>query len=89
MDLWKKKGITAYVGKVNMDRNSIPGLLETTEESLEETKQWIADCEDKKKYRKCRPIITPRYIPTCTDELMSGLGDLIAEKKIPGPVPFV
>ena len=83
MDLMEEKGIAAYVGKVNMDRNSIPGLLETTEESLEETKQWIADCEDKKKYRKCRPIITPRYIPTCTDELMSGLGDLIAEKKIP------
>ena len=26
------------------------------------------------------PIITPRYIPTCTDRLMSGLGDLIAEE---------
>ena len=48
-DLMEEKGIAAYVGKVNMDRNSIPGLLETKEESLEETKQWIADCEDKKK----------------------------------------
>ena len=63
MDLLEEKGIAAYVGKVNMDRNSIPGLLETTKESLEETRRWIADCETKQ-YKKCRPMITPRYIPT-------------------------
>ena len=83
MDLMEEKGIAAYVGKVNMDRNSIPGLLETTEESLEETKRWLSDCAEKKQYKKCRPMITPRYIPTCTDELLSGLGELAVEKGIP------
>ena len=83
MDLLEEKGIAAYVGKVNMDRNSIPGLLETTGESLEETKRWLSDCAEKKQYKKCRPMITPRYIPTCTDELLSGLGELAVEKGIP------
>ena len=83
MDLLEEKGIAAYVGKVNMDRNSIPGLLETTGESLEETKRWLSDCAEKKQYKKCRPMITPRYIQTCTDELLSGLGELAVEKGIP------
>lgn len=83
MDLMEEKGIASFVGKVNMDRNSIPGLLETTEESLEETKRWLADCEETKKYRKCHPVITPRYIPTCTDALMRELGKLAVEKNIP------
>lgn len=42
MDLLEEKGIAAYVGKVNMDRNSIPGLLETTGESLEEM-EWVRE----------------------------------------------
>ncbi len=61
MDLMEEKGIAAYVGKVNMDRNSIPGLLETTEESLEETKQWIADCEDKKNTGNAAHHYAPLY----------------------------
>lgn len=80
MDLLEQRGICSYVGKVNMDRNSIPGLLETTEESIEETIAWLENCKGRK---KCRPIITPRYIPTCTDKLMEGLGKLVKEKGIP------
>ncbi|MCL2368234.1 MAG: amidohydrolase family protein [Oscillospiraceae bacterium] len=74
-------GFVAYVGKVNMDRNSIPGLLETTEESITETLAWLDDCAGR--YRTVRPMLTPRYTPTCTDELMAFLGQLANEHNIP------
>lgn len=38
MDELERAGVTGYVGKVNMDRNGLPGVLEeTTEESIRET----------------------------------------------------
>ena len=42
MEELEKAGVTGYVGKVNMDRNAAPGLLEeTTEESRRETLRWL------------------------------------------------
>ena len=38
MEELEKAGVTGYVGKVNMDRNALPGVLEeSTEESMAET----------------------------------------------------
>ena len=75
------KGFAAYVGKLNMDRNSIEGLQETTEESLRETRTWLENtCE---KYEYVKPMITPRYIPSCTDACMEGLQALIHEFGVP------
>ena len=75
------KGFVAYVGKLNMDRNSIEGLQETTEESLRETRTWLENtCE---KYEYVKPMITPRYIPSCTDACMEGLQALIHEFGVP------
>lgn len=81
MSLLYKKGFAAYVGKVNMDRNSMEGLIETVEESLQETERWIQDCEGL--YGAVKPIITPRYIPSCTHELMDGLGELSKKYHVP------
>ncbi len=74
-------GFSAYVGKLNMDRNSRYGLLETTEESLSETKRWIEETQTG--YGSVKPILTPRYTPTCTDACMEGLGKLAEEYRIP------
>ena len=74
-------GVTGYVGKVNMDRNNMPGVLEeTTEESEAETLRWLKECE---RFKYIKPILTPRFTPSCTDELMAFLGDLSKEKKLP------
>ena len=81
MDKLAAKGYAAYVGKLNMDRNSIEGLLETTEESLRETRKWLENTVDK--YDAVKPIVTPRYIPTCTDACMKGLQQLIHEFDVP------
>ncbi len=74
MDILDKSGIGAYVGKVNMDRNSPKFYLESTSESLASTEEWILDTKDK--YKLVKPIITPRFVPSCTEELMKGLAEL-------------
>ena len=81
MEELERAGVTGYVGKVNMDRNGVPGLLqETTESSMEETLAWLEQCAD---FRHIRPILTPRFTPSCTDELMAFLGKLAAERALP------
>lgn len=74
-------GFSAYVGKLNMDRNSRFGLQETTEETLEETERWIAEVQEG--YGSVKPILTPRYTPTCSDRCMEGLGRLAAKYQVP------
>lgn len=79
MDELERAGVTGYVGKVNMDRNGLPGVLEeTTEESIRETVRWLDGCH----FEHVRPIITPRFTPSCTDELMAALGKLAREREL-------
>lgn len=80
MEELEKAGVTGYVGKVNMDRNGIPDLQEDTEESKRETLRWLEECQN---FRHIKPILTPRFTPSCTDELMEFLGRLAAERDLP------
>ncbi len=70
MDQFRMLG---YVGKVNMDRNCPDYLRETTEESLQETEVFLHDYAGG---TRVKPILTPRFAPTCSEELMMGLGHL-------------
>lgn len=79
MEELDKAGITGYVGKVNMDRNGGAGLQEETEESISETLRWLDACH----FDHIRPIITPRFTPSCTDGLMDALGRIAWEKQLP------
>ena len=81
MDELEKAGVTGYVGKVNMDRNNAPGVLEeTTEESISETLRWLDSCQD---FKYIKPMLTPRFTPSCTDELMAFLGKVAKERDLP------
>lgn len=80
MEELEKAGVTGYVGKVNMDRNAPPYLLETTEESERETLRWLKEC---KRFSLVKPILTPRFAPSCSPELLSFLGKLKAEQGLP------
>ncbi|MBP3872592.1 MAG: amidohydrolase family protein [Lachnospiraceae bacterium] len=66
-------GLHAYVGKVNMDMESPDYLCETAEDSLRLTEEFL---ERYMGNRTAKPILTPRFAPTCTFELMKGLGKL-------------
>ena len=80
MEELERAGVTGYVGKVNMDRNGIPALQEETEESKRETLRWLEECRD---FQYVKPILTPRFTPSCTDELMNFLGKLALEQGLP------
>lgn len=82
MDMLEDAGICAYVGKVNMDRNSPDSLCEKNARTAAlATESWLAECE---KYTRVKPMLTPRFIPSCTDELMTNISSL--QKKYGLPV---
>ncbi len=81
MKLLEEKGIEAYVGKVNMDRNCPDTLKEKSDESVETTIKWIENSS--KKYKYVKPIITPRFVPSCTGHLMKELGSIAVSKSMP------
>ena len=80
-DLMIRSGMGAFIGKVNMDRNSPDYLIESAEKSLEDTEYFIKKYGNSNKLVKF--IITPRFIPTCSSELMEGLTKLALEYKTP------
>lgn len=81
MEELERAGITGCVGKVNMDRNGLTGVLEeTTADSMRETLRWLEVCRD---LRRVKPILTPRFTPSCTDEMMAFLGRLASERGLP------
>lgn len=81
MSIFDRAGLGAYVGKVNMDRNCPDFLVENTEASIEATRAWLESTKDK--YPRVKPLITPRFVPTCTSELMRALGDLAEAYDVP------
>lgn len=83
MDQLEQSGLVTYVGKVNMDRNC-PDYLreESAEESGIQTVEWIKDILHKK-YQNTMPILTPRFTPSCSDELMENLKKIQMYYQIP------
>lgn len=72
MDLLEESGLCTMVGKVNMDRNSPDSLREpSASASIKSTKAWLKAV--KGRYAHTYPILTPRFIPSCTDHLMREL----------------
>ena len=82
MEKLEKAGFHGFVGKVNMDRNS-PEILceESAAASLEATESFIQEAQAR--FNSIKPVITPRFTPSCSDELMKGLGELQAKYHVP------
>ena len=83
MELMEDTGMITYVGKVNMDREAPDSIREESAQySAEETSRWIE--ESRERFTNTKPVITPRFVPSCTDELMAELGKI--QKKYGVPV---
>lgn len=81
MQKLEKSGLITMVGKVNMDRNCPDILRETdADSSVKATRYWLEAC---KGFTNTAPILTPRFIPSCTDELMRKLKEVQLEYKLP------
>lgn len=81
LELLARAGLGGYVGKVNMDRNSPSALTETTEGALADTEAFLQDAAGR--YALVKPIVTPRFVPSCTPELMTGLAFLSKKYQVP------
>ncbi len=82
MDMLEESGLSTMVGKVNMDRNGAPQLQEeSAQASAAETRRWLEEIKDR--YDHTYPILTPRFTPSCTDELMTELGKIQREYHLP------
>lgn len=74
-------GLKTYVGKVNMDRNSPENLCEkSAETSAKDTEEWLLKSQG---FKNVRPILTPRFTPSCTDELLEKLSGLQKKYNLP------
>ena len=80
MDLLEQKKICAYVGKLGMDRNSPEFYIEKN--GKEETTRFVEECK-KRNYKYVKPIITPRFTISCTDEYMKYMGEIAKKYNIP------
>ena len=78
MRLFQEAGMGALVGKVGMDRNCPEELKESVEEMVKGYESLIhSQCSDAQSL--VRPIITPRFIPSCTPEMLRACGELAAK----------
>lgn len=79
MTLLEQSGLHAFVGKVNMDRNSPDTLCEDTAGAIQATHDWLDTCQS----TKIKPILTPRFIPSCSEPLLKSLGELAKAMQLP------
>ena len=70
------RGFRAVIGKAMMDRNAPSVLLETPEQSYEESRALIVKWH---KRGLLRYAVTPRFAPTSTPELLERAGQLKSE----------
>lgn len=82
MDLMEESKMVSFVGKVNMDRNGGVDLEEKdANQSEKATLDWLESI--KGKYKNTYPILTPRFIPSCTDELLEKLRKIKDDYNLP------
>ena len=77
----EESGMQAFCGITNMDRNTTDEYVDTTEVSLQKTERFIREFGQLSggtvsTSAKVKPILTPRFAPTCSGELLEGLGKL-------------
>ncbi|KKO54015.1 guanine deaminase [Paenibacillus sp. DMB20] len=78
------KGQRGLVGKVVMDdpqQNPESYRDKDTTTALKDTEEFILAVQELAKSTKqgVYPVVTPRFIPSCTDEALQGLGELAAK----------
>lgn len=81
-------GQRAFIGKVAMDNpDQTPDYYrdQNSQTALEQTEDFIQKMFDLKKQTgaELTPVITPRFVPSCTKETLQGLGRLAKKYDLP------
>lgn len=82
-DLIAQAGMGAYVGLVGMDRNSPENLRNNTKDLLEGMETLREFLEKRGNNGLVQPIITPRFIPSCTPQMLQALGEYAKKTGLP------
>jgi guanine deaminase len=85
-------GLRAFVGKLSMDLNAPSDYIESSAaQSLAESRNFclehlpkalLQDKQEESRQQLVWPVVTPRFIPTCSDGLLQGLGSLVQEHQL-------
>ena len=76
MDLMERSGLISYVGKVNMDRAAPSELREESPDASAFDTFGFVNAAEKRGYKRTKPILTPRFIPSCSDALLNELSEV-------------
>ena len=88
MKLYQEAGMGAMVGKVGMNRNCPDTLTEDVDAYVEGQEALIKEFSNLSPLTPhlsplVRPIITPRFVPSCTPELLKACGELANKYQLP------
>ncbi|KAI0670859.1 Metallo-dependent hydrolase [Trametes maxima] len=84
----QEAGLRAFVGKLSMDISSRPSYVESSAaESQDAARDFCDRCLNMFSslpyhMRLVEPVLTPRFVPTCSKELLSALGNISKEKGV-------
>ena len=82
-DLFVQAGMGAYVGLVGMNRNCPDELTNKTDDLIAGMAMLKQHLDEHGNNGLVRPIVTPRFVPSCSDKMLSALGRFAAENDIP------
>ena len=82
MRLFQEAGMGALVGKVGMNRNCPEGLSERVDDMVAGYESLISEFNGEP-MSLVRPIITPRFIPSCSSEMLQACGQLADKYQLP------
>ena len=81
MHLLDRAGMGGRVGQVYMNRNCPVDLQEGAEQALQDCDALVQEFEHDNS--RVRPIVTPRFIPSCTPELLEACGEMARRYHLP------
>ncbi len=81
MEALEETGLITLVGKVNMDANSPDYIRESTEGTQAATLAWLEASLDR--FIRTKPILTPRFAPSCTTDTLAFLGHVARDSSLP------
>ena len=81
MHLFREAGMGALVGKVAMNRNCPEELSESVGKAMKGNEALIAEFSDSEAL--VRPIVTPRFVPSCTSEMLEACGKIARKYQLP------
>jgi guanine deaminase len=85
-DMFLQSGMGAYIGLVGMNRNCPSPLVCDTEEHITGLKalmQYLDSKQMGESHPLCQPIVTPRFIPSCSPDMLEQLGRMVSQYNLP------